>query len=296
MTKQTGTEKSPEFQKFLTALTAVKNGTGRTDDLFYAAEVARAVEGDDAVETEIEVAVKELKGKPAIVKVLAASSSFSWWDSIFQNYVPENLRVRRLPVEDMGEFHSKELEIAAPKSSTGAMIPYSTALDERTILTFGAVIQLFVNNEQPEKEKLILHTRGFEEGGLTGQLLMDYQLRLIRRVLWGAASCILTDRRLVGVVFENEVPGVNQNSLEFKSMPGAFVAEGGGTVLAFDVPRANFTDFKVKGIGMGGKKAVVSLEGDTSFYGLASMVDNGAGDLVKAGKRQFENAFATFKG
>lgn len=296
MTKETSTENSPEFQKFLLALTEVQNGTGSTANLFYAAEAARSVEGDKAVEIEIEVAVKEFKSEPAKGKVLAASSSFSWWDSIFQNYVPENLRVRRLPIENMGEFYSYELEIAAPKSSTGAIIPYSTASGERTILTFGAVIQLFVNNEQPEREKLILHTRGFEEGGLTGQLLIDYQLRLIRRVLWGAASCILTDRRLVGVVFDNEVPGVNQNSLEFKSMPGAFVAEGGGTVLAFDVPRANFTDFQVKGIGIGSKKAVVSLEGDTSFYGLASMVDNGAGDLVKARKSQFENAFATFKG
>ena len=71
---------------------------------------------------------------------------------------------------------------------------------------------------------------------------MLYTLRTVRRAAWGTGICLLTDQRLVGLIFDNDVQSVG-SSPERSAMPFALVeADGSGSVLVFTVERAAFDE------------------------------------------------------
>ena len=83
------------------------------------------------------------------------------------------------------------------------------------------------------------------------------ELGLVRRVMWNAGTCTLTDKRLIGVAYAD--PSDLHPSHELQHIPVAKVGTGTdgsilGTVLVFSIDREQFTSSAVASGGLLAKR------------------------------------------
>jgi len=220
--------------------------TGVVGKLLGAAEAAYAAGLDEQATTALDAALSPGSASPAETAALAFATAREE-DCEFRTLSVKGLEVRRIDfkgtrveIEDLG------IEIVA--TDAGALIPQPTGVDEPASLTIAAVdLQLFGPNIGADEELERVHARGFDDTGLWDPVLaLAYELRILRRLLWGVGHCALTDRRAFGLVYQpDETPDWSRLSAERAAMPTSLILREDdgvpvGTVLVFSIDRLGF--------------------------------------------------------
>ena len=282
-----------DFNEALASAQAVENIEARiansSSRLYEAGHAAREAGFttlvDDTLRSAMELGPEHVKSQ--VRRALLYKN-----DREFRKHGVDGLSIRRVEFTD-GCFTDDDLQVSCEVTSEGSFIPKVRRPGERTLLTIASAIQLFVPNDLPAERAAELHQRGFDFSGLEGRLNFDYGLRTIRRAVWGSGFCVFTDRRMVGLVIDDQVEGIGP-SPERAAMPTAFIEENGsGTVVLLGVERALFDDCQISTGFLQNRVPTVNISGNCSLaldtYRLVDHSDrlvkppkNAIGDGVKA--------------
>lgn len=226
---------------------------------------------------------------------ILATASLRENDGEFRDHSVQELTIRRVDFAGGGaQLPDLGLEIFG--TPAGAVMLRSLDGAERTIIGVATEVQLFVPNDLPDDRAAQLHARGFDLSNLAGSLAAFYELRVIRRALWGMGIVFLTDRRAFGLVFDDEVKGV-ASSEERMAMPAALVtaADGGsGTILVFSCERSAFDGKEVAEGMLQGKMPYVNLTGSCGLALDTYRVVDPSFVVVKPSKGQIADAVREF--
>lgn len=214
-------------------------------------------------------------------------------DGEFESHTIPELTIRRVeftgypvPVDELG--------IELVETTAGSLVPRVTTADQTPLITVATEIQLFVLNELPEDEAARLHQRGFDYSHLKGELLTaQYGFRTLRRIAWGVGICLVTDSRLIGLIFDNDV-GIR--SPEHAAMPLAAIGTKRSSVLVFICQREVFDELELINPGPLLKRIpYVNLGGNCSVALETMRVYNPQSDLLeRPGKHVIANVFEEF--
>lgn len=104
------------------------------------------------------------------------------------------------------------------------------------------------------------------------------------RAAWGSGMATLTDQRLVGVIFDDEIKG-RPKTKETAWMPRAGIASDLSSVIAFDIPRSAVTESEVIDSGFIGRRIpYANLYAENFSFSCQTIRILDAGYLVKPKK------------
>jgi len=141
-----------------------------------------------------------------------------------------------------------QLELILRRIGT-SMIPVSLRQDEKPILGLQSEMEIYVPVDDSKASTEALD-RAPDFGELFGELRQEYARRHIRRIASGSGSCVLTNERILGVFFDDEMEGRPAQTLEAMSMPISAVTGEMSTAIVFTVERDQFE--ACEGIDPGG--------------------------------------------
>ena len=158
------------------------------------------------------------------------------------------------------------------------------------MLAFAGVFQFVVQGAEETLEGLerqlneLSTTRQREEFGLRGEMLVTFALGLGMRAASGSGMVTLTDQRLLGVIFDDEIQG-RPRTTETAWMPSAFVATDVSSVIAFEIPRASISESEVLDSGFIERRLpYANLNGESYGFSCDTVRILDAGHLVKPKK------------
>lgn len=120
-----------------------------------------------------------------------------------------------------------------------AIVPRTTKPGEEPRLTLLAEIQVFIACDPDSRGAIEASDRELDRFDLLPTLTDSYERRLARRVAWGSGALLVTDQRLVGILFSDEVEGRPQ-SQETLAMPISVVAPDVSSAVMFIANRGQF--------------------------------------------------------
>jgi len=214
-------------------------------------------------------------------------------DGEFEGHGVDGLRIRRVEYVSMpvtvGDF---ELELVA--TASGAFILKSIRSAELGLVTVAGDLQLFGGNEDNGKAAEV-HARGFDYTDLERTMQAWYELRLIRRLAWGFGCCLLTDQRLVGLIYEPDTRS-GAKTPERDAMPDVLCGDGPGSVVVFDAERRLFEKCEIQQTVLSKRVPTLSLmgRGDCCLVLSTSRILNDDDRLVRPGKGIVADAVQTF--
>ena len=179
-------------------------------------------------------------------------------DRLILGHGDEALRLRRIDFKGT-EAAIPELEARLRPSGDGSMWLVGERPGERQSVVFAGEFQLIVGGEAETVQGLerqleaLNTTRGREDYGLSGQLLVTYAVGVGLRAMWGSGLATITDQRLLGVVFDDDMQG-RPRTPETAWMPPASVASDASSVIAFEIPRAAIEEVEVIDGGFIGRR------------------------------------------
>ena len=259
--------------------------------LYAAAHAARDAGFRDEVQEILDAAAE---AAPPRLKMPLNSAYLQKQDREFRHHDVAALDIRR--VEFTGGFADvRDLELVCTATAAGSFVPKVTRPGEQPILSIACAIQLFVGNTLEGAAAAELDARDVDASHLGGSLEMLYMLRTVRRAAWGTGICLLTDQRLVGLIFDRDVQGVG-SSPERSAMPFALIdADRSGSVLVFTVERAAFDDYQCSTGFLQNRVPAVQVFADECALALDTYRVLDAGDrLVRPGKDVIERAVRQF--
>lgn len=213
-------------------------------------------------------------------------------DREFMTHTVSGLAIGRLAFAEL-PANAEELDFLCRATDDGAIIPQPRDADEQVEITIACKLQVLVANALPEEDATRLHQRGFDFSCLDGSLNLAYGLRAMRRVAWGIATLVLTDRRVIAVIYEDRVPGVG-SSPERLAMPLARVASYGSSVIVLACDRAVFEDCETSTGFLQSRMPYVNMTGDCGLAFDAMRVLNDQDRLVRPHKDQVAAAVRAF--
>lgn len=246
--------------------------------LYAAAQTARRTGHIDLIDERIESARKD--ATDAILEVLALADLLEN-DRAFVEQSSSHVRVRRVVFNSL-PVTVPELEMECFATPAGAVLVRTVRPGEREVGSIAAEIQLFVNRD------LVGNDSGegvpLDPSNLIGHLKFEYLQRLVTRILWGSGILLITDQRIIGLVFSRDVPQ-SRDSPERGRMPWADVLSSGGAVVVFDIDRSMLTSTETATGFMTGKLPPGSLYGEEVSIGFDSFAITDSGNkLVKPAK------------
>jgi hypothetical protein len=265
------------------ALAEVREVLEAADELARLSELERVF---DALDGELEQSSEAGRCLAAVAKVRAD-------DRLILGHGDENLGLLRVDFTGK-EAGVPELEAALRPTADGSLWVESTREGEQVQLAFAGEFQFIVGGEKEVLEGLerqlteLSTTRQREEFGLHGEILMTFALGVGMRAAWGSGMATLTDQRLVGVIFDDEIQGRPQTK-ETAWMPSAGIASDVSSVIAFDIPRASVAESEVieggaiSGI-IGRRIPYANLYGDNFGFSCQTVRILDAGYLVRPKK------------
>ena len=152
-----------------------------------------------------------------------------------------------------------ELEAVLRPSADGSLWLRSEHEEEREPTIFAGEFQFVVGGSPETLEGLerqlesLSTSRGRDEYGLNGEMLLSFSLGVGMRAAWGSGVATLTEERLLGVIFDDAIQG-RPKGLEDAWMPPAFVASDVSTVIAFEIPRSAIEEVEVIDNGFIGRR------------------------------------------
>ena len=230
-------------------LTTVREVLDAADDLARLSELQALCDTIDA----------ESDGFPEAAKYIGLIAKLRQDDRLILGHVDEDLRLLRIDFNGT-EAEIPELHCVLRSTSGGSLMMESTVAGERATLAFAGEFQFIVGGATEatlrglERHLLALKTsRGRELFGLKGQQLLKYGLGFGFRAAWGSGTATLTDQRMLGVIFDDDMQG-RPRSTEDAWMPLALVAADISSIIAFDIPRAAITELEVLDKGLLGRR------------------------------------------
>jgi hypothetical protein len=229
-------------------LASVRELIEASDDLARVSELEALL---DAIDTEIDgfsdaalsaVSVAKLRGN----------------DRLLLGHGDIDLRLLRV------DFHGTEAVVpefdAVLRSTDAGSLRMDPALSaERQSLAFAGEFQFIVDgtpNTIEGHERLLRQlstTRHREDYGLAGRLLLTFTLGVGLRALWGSGTATLTDERMLGVIFDEDMSG-RPRCTEDAWMPAAGVCSDVSSVIVFDIPREAIDEVEVLDAGFVGTR------------------------------------------
>jgi hypothetical protein len=226
---------------------------------------------------------------------LLAHAYLTAQDAEFRSQQTDTLSIERVISLGSVDYSSPTLAIRIRPSPDESIIVSPTDPDETAQFSLLGIVQVFVPNELPEEEATRPDSRGFDDYGLSGAVQAQYRMRLIRRAAWGVASLTLTNRRIIGVIYDDNIPGAAETT-ERAFRPMAMVADGDISVIAFACDRTSFEDHAIAtGLGQS-RTPTVHLDGEAAMVVLPLRTFGPGGMVTKLGKDQVANAIQTFVG
>lgn len=142
-----------------------------------------------------------------------------------------------------GDWHGLDAEFPEQEIALGragdSFIPLPTGEAERVRLAMLVELDLFVPMVDGEKASEEAKQREPDTFELWGELHAEVVAGVIRRVAIGSGCCVLTDRRLIGMIFDDEIAKRPKTS-ETWAMPISAATGETSTAILFSVDRANF--------------------------------------------------------
>lgn len=271
-------------QQFEAALDAVLARPAEVDSptaitLYDAAHAARMAGQSDFVDTRLEAA--RAAGAGGDIRVLNLAYLLEN-DAAFCEQTSSQLRIHRRHFTN-SHLSVPQLELECFATSEGAFLPRVIRPGEVARLSIAAEIQLFVNADLTGHSGAECASE--DSSHLQGHLAAEYSLRLISRLVWGVGVILITDQRVLGLVFDDEVPGI-RSSDERDRMPIAYVdGDGSGSVIVFEASRSAFTETQVATGFMAGKLPPGNIIGEeVSLSFVPHAVVDAAHRLVKPAK------------
>lgn len=254
--------------------------------LYEAAYVARVAGFGDEVNRRLNAA---LEACPEHAKTSLQLAYLRENDVEFVNHGTQALDFRRVDFEGRS-VAIDGMDVTWTATEAGAFEPVFAGAGESRNITLGCELQVFVYNELKEPEATRLHERGFDHSGLGGPIEFEYALRLRRRIAWGASVLALSDRRLVGVIFDEDLPGVKK-SAERIAMPFAmFTAEDQysesifGSLMFFSIDASAFESYEISTGFMQSRLPAIHLCGDCYLVIHTHRVLGAGGKMEKPAK------------
>lgn len=217
--------------------------TGAVGQLLGAAEAAYAAGLDEQATAALDAALSPGSASPAETAAIAFAVAREE-DCEFRTLSISGLDVRRIDFKG-ARVEVEDLGIDLLATDAGALIPRPIGADEPVSMTIAAAdLQLFGPNIGADEELERVHARGFDDTGLWDPVLaLAYELRILRRLLWGVGHCVLTEHRAFGLVYQpDETPDWSRLSAERAAMPTSLILRDDdgvplGTVLVFSIDR-----------------------------------------------------------
>jgi hypothetical protein len=184
------------------ALPEVKRVLEAANDLARLSELEGAL---DPLDDEVERFSEAGKSIVAVTKMRAD-------DRLILGHGDEGLRLLRVDFRGK-EADVPELEAALRPTADESMWMQSTRGGEQESLAFAGEFQFIVGGSEETLEGLkrqlteLSTTRQREEFGLQGEILITFALGVGMRAAWGSGMATLTDQRLLGVIFDDEIQG-----------------------------------------------------------------------------------------
>lgn len=119
------------------------------------------------------------------------------------------------------------------------LIPRSTRADEGPVIALYVELQVFVSNEDGSPAVAEAKERSLDDFELAGSIAELYRARHVRRVAWGSGSCLLTDQRLIGLLFDDEIHN-RPDTKEAVNMPLSAVTGEVSSAVVFEADRGQF--------------------------------------------------------
>lgn len=214
-------------------------------------------------------------------------------DAEFRAQTNESFVIRRITTIGTPQCRRRASGVADLATSDESILVAPADPQERTLLSLLGAVQIFVPNDLPDEEAARLHRRAFDNQGLSGVIAVHYNTRSLRRAAWGMASLTLTDQRIIGVVYDEPVPGV-RSSPERAYMPAAAIDAETMSVIGFSCDRAAFDDHSISsGLGQS-RTPIVHLNGDVTFVLLPLRTVSLQHGVAKPEKHQVATAIRSF--
>ncbi len=221
-------------------------------------------------------------------------------DHVFVGHLARGLSVFRLDFSGHGgNFGEREFELALVGDG---LIPKSTRPDEVTLIGLYVETQVFVVNTDESQAVAESNERPLDDFDLIGSLADLYRMRSIRRVAWGSGSCLFTDQRMIGLLFDDEIDK-RPDSTEGLSMPMSSVTGETSSAVAFEVERSQFEKREVStGAGPVSKFffnriPILNLLGNDCHIAINSLrVVTSDGGIARPGKGEVDQAVLRFCG
>jgi hypothetical protein len=214
-------------------------------DLFDAVDTLVAARAFESFPEKGEafVMVEELLAKSSgDTKSVLMSASMRQNDQAFLDHGADGLNVFRADFSGH-EASFPEHEIDFVPAGDG-LIPKSTRSGEQLRIGLYADLQVFVPTAEKSPATLEANERRVDDFGLIGGLAEHYRAQAIRRAAWGSGSCLITDQRLIGILFDDDVTG-RPDTEESVNMPLSSVTGEVSSAVAFTAERRQFTSRQV---------------------------------------------------
>lgn len=243
---------------------------GRVDELAQARAVLDAAD-ELARVSELEAAFDAVDAEAAdfspAARLVVTLAKVRADDRLILGHGDESLRLKRIDFQG-DEAAIPELEARLRPTPDGSMWLVSEREGERESTIFAGEFQFIVSGEPETVDALerqvteLGTTREREEYGLNGQLLISFAFGVGLRAAWGSGVVTLTDQRLLGIIFDDDMQG-RPRTTEAAWMPRAFVASDASSVLAFEIPRSAIEEVEVIDNGFVGRRIpYANLDGE----------------------------------
>jgi hypothetical protein len=264
-------------------------------DVLVAARGFRSYEPKDDAFVLVENLFSKASGDR---KMILMSAVLRQNDQAFLGHGADGLNVFRADFSGHGaSFPEAEFDLVVAGSG---LVPRSTRPDEQPQIALNVALQVFVPSTEESLAALEAKERPLDDFGLIGALAEHYRARVIRRVAWGSGSCLITDQRLIGILFDDEVSD-RPATKETVNMPLATVTGEVSSTVAFTADRSQFTSRQVTvgGSPLGrflyNRVPTLNLHGSDFHVVLdVSRVVEPAGRIRKPGKGEVDAAVSRF--
>ena len=283
----------------VTSLTDLPSSDGRFDWPAEAAELLAAAEAASSAELaataeNILIDADVAEGSPAMTLVvlgLLRLRDREFIDHGVPGLVIERVDFASLPVSVSG------IDMRLEATLDGGFRPVPMRADERAFANVSTEIQVLLPNDDEHAARVA--RRELDPSGLhvSNAVEFAYEQRLSRRVLWGFGQCVLTDQRLLGVMFQRD-DTTKPRSVERTAMPEADLfgsLEGpSGSVVGFSMDRTLFREHALLVPVLGRRIPDVVLTGEIDVALSTMGAEDAGGTIGKAAKGQIAGAVERF--
>jgi hypothetical protein len=180
------------------------------------------------------------------------------------------------------------------------LIPKTTRPGEHPKIALYAELQVFVPSTDESPAALEASERPLDDFGLIGGLAEHYRAGVIRRVAWGSGSCLITDQRLIAILFDDAITN-RPDTTETANMPLSTVTGEVSSAVAFSAERRQFGSRQVTagasplGRFFYNRVPTLNLHGSNFHVVLAARrVVDPSGAIMKPGKDEVDTAIVEF--